>query len=339
MLDSITVEPNLWPTSAVINWWSILLRLAGVADRDARLDEAERILRARLDLAGTSAGFSAQGIDAFDWLLVTPDTNPLRLILTALEAQVWEGDLPRLMKGALARQRRGVWDSTVSNAWGSVAMRKFAARFESEKVTGVTAGELGGLEQSVDWSVVPADAALEFPWPAGRTTMSITHRGTGAPWAQIQAQAAVPLKQPLAAGYRIEKTMIPVEAKQPGELHAGDILRVRLEVDAQRDMTWVVFDDPVPAGASHLGTGLARDSSITGDTDTQDPWEAPTFVERTFAALRAYYEYLPKGRHTFEYTIRLNQAGTFQLPTTRVEALYSPEMFGERPNEPMKVGP
>ena len=30
--------------------------------------------------------------------------------------------------------------------------------------------------------------------------------------------------------------------------------------------------------------------------------------------------------------MRLNQAGTFQLPPTRVEALYAPEMFGEMPN-------
>ncbi len=29
-----------------------------------------------------------------------------------------------------------------------------------------------------------------------------------------------------------------------------------------------------------------------------------------------------------EYTLRLNQSGTFQLPPTRVEALYAPEMYG-----------
>jgi uncharacterized protein YfaS (alpha-2-macroglobulin family) len=40
-----------------------------------------------------------------------------------------------------------------------------------------------------------------------------------------------------------------------------------------------------------------------------------------------------------EYTIRLNQSGTFQLPATRVEALYFPEMFGEIPNKTMEVHP
>jgi hypothetical protein len=37
--------------------------------------------------------------------------------------------------------------------------------------------------------------------------------------------------------------------------------------------------------------------------------------------------------------MRLNQVGTFQLPTTRVEALYATEMFGELPQTTFKVDP
>lgn len=58
----------------------------------------------------------------------------------------------------------------------------------------------------------------------------------------------------------------------------------------------------------------------------------PDFVERTFDAYRGYYHYIPKGSFEVEHTIRLNQAGQFQMPSTRVEALYEPEMFGEIPN-------
>ena len=38
-----------------------------------------------------------------------------------------------------------------------------------------------------------------------------------------------------------------------------------------------------------------------------------------------------------EYTVRLNNPGVFNLPPTRVEALYAPEMFGEAPNAPVQV--
>jgi uncharacterized protein YfaS (alpha-2-macroglobulin family) len=46
---------------------------------------------------------------------------------------------------------------------------------------------------------------------------------------------------------------------------------------------------------------------------------------------------VPKGKWAVEYTVRPNNPGVFQLPATRVEAMYAPEMFGERPNPPLTV--
>jgi uncharacterized protein YfaS (alpha-2-macroglobulin family) len=104
-------------------------------------------------------------------------------------------------------------------------------------------------------------------------------------------------------------------------------------------MTWVVVDDPVPAGASHLGTGLGRDSQMAtpGEKHADRIW--PTFTERAFDIFRAYYEFIPKGSFVVEYTIRLNQSGAFNLPPTRIEALYAPEMFAELPNAVVEVLP
>jgi uncharacterized protein YfaS (alpha-2-macroglobulin family) len=119
------------------------------------------------------------------------------------------------------------------------------------------------------------------------------------------------------------------------------LVRVHLKIEAQTDMTWVVVDDPIPAGASHLGTGLGRDSEIatSGEKINADSFSWPVFSERAFDAFRAYYEYVPKGVFEVEYTIRLNQSGTFKLPPTHVEALYEPEMLGDLPNVPFEVAP
>ncbi len=59
ILGSITLEPNLWPTSAVIDWRSILRRIEW-SERDKRLREADHILRARLNFQGTTLGFSTE---------------------------------------------------------------------------------------------------------------------------------------------------------------------------------------------------------------------------------------------------------------------------------------
>jgi len=133
--------------------------------------------------------------------------------------------------------------------------------------------------------------------------------------------------------------MAPVEQQAQGSWSKGDIIRVRLEIEAQSDMTWVVVSDPIPAGASILGTGLGRDSRLATRGEKREGWVWPVFEERSFEGLRSYYEYVPKGSFALEYTMRLNSEGAFQMPATRVEAMYSPEMLGEIPNETIRVSP
>jgi uncharacterized protein YfaS (alpha-2-macroglobulin family) len=104
-------------------------------------------------------------------------------------------------------------------------------------------------------------------------------------------------------------------------------------------MTWVVVHDPIPAGSSIMGSGLGGDSKLFTQTEKKQGWVWPAFEERTQDSFRAYYRFVPKGKFSVEYTVRLNNDGTFQLPTTRVEAMYAPEMFGELPNEKFVVMP
>jgi len=339
LLSSIAIEPSLWPTSAVIDWFDLLQRSPKIPNRQARMREAEQILRSRLNFQGTTMGFSTEGSDFLWWLMVSNDTNAVRLILSMLSAEKWGEDMPRLVRGALGRQRRGAWDLTVANAWGVLAVEKFSKAFENVPVSGASTATLSAKSQSVEWNAAPKGGTLTFPWPTKRAEMVLLHAGSGKPWGTTQSLAAVPLKEALSSGYKIKKVWTPVEQKRPGQWGKGDLVRVTLELEAQADMTWVVVSDPIPAGASILGTGLGRDSALATRGEKRKGWTWPAFEERSFEAFRAYYEYVPKGQWTVEYTMRLNHSGEFHLPTTRVEALYSPEMFGEVPNKRVEVHP
>ena len=155
----------------------------------------------------------------------------------------------------------------------------------------------------------------------------------------LSSIAAIPLKAPLSSGYKVTKSVAPVQQKTPGQWSRGDVARVHLEVEAQADMTWVVVDDPIPAGSTALGSGLGGDSTLAraGEKRVGTVW--PAYEERTFEAFHAYYRYVPKGKFVVEYSVRLNNPGEFNLPATRVEAMYAPEMFGELPNASLTVGP
>jgi hypothetical protein len=262
----------------------------------------------------------------------------------------WQDDVPRLVAAALQRQHDGRWSTTPSNAWGTLAMEAFSRRFEREAVGGSTrAGFEGQAPKVLAWARQPQGGVLALGWPVPRIgtasaplsagELQVAHDGAGKPWLTFTSRAALPVLQPVSSGYRITKTITPLEQKDKSAYSRGDVLRVTLKIDAQADMTWVVVNDPIPAGATLLGSGLGRDDSLQMQGERSDSRGWLAYQERSFEALRAYYRYLPKGPLTIEYTLRLNNPGEFGLPQTRVEAMYAPEMFGESPNARFVVKP
>ncbi|MFA6318122.1 MAG: MG2 domain-containing protein, partial [Elusimicrobiota bacterium] len=333
MLAGLDVQPALWPTSALLDYIAVLERLGrpkkddapspeggGLMPSEARaklLDEAKILLRSRLNFQGTTLGFSTESSDGLWWLMSSADVNACKLLLAALSWPAWKEDAPRLAVGALDRQKKGHWDLTLANAWGRLALEKFAKDFEAEPLAGQSRVELGGQARAWDWNGQPEGGSIDFSWPEKAAAFSARHQGPGRPWITTQSLAAVPVEKPFSSGYAVKKTVTPVERKDPKRWSVGDIARVTLEVRAQADRTWVVVDDPIPAGAAILGTGLGRDSRLAaqGEKLEGDAW--PAYQERSFEGLRAYYEDVPKGTFSLEYTLRLNNAGSFGMPVTR----------------------
>jgi uncharacterized protein YfaS (alpha-2-macroglobulin family) len=153
----------------------------------------------------------------------------------------------------------------------------------------------------------------------------------------VRAMAALPLTSAFSSGYRIQKTVTAIDRQHADRWTRGDVLRIHLDLEAQSDMSWVVVEDPVPAGATILGSGLGGESALLrqGTRSSGAAWLA--FQETRFDGFRAYYRFVPKGHWTVEYSVRLDNPGTFSVPATRVEAMYAPEMFGELPNEKVTV--
>ena len=350
-LSSLEVEPLRLPTSALIDWYLIVKRLPGLPERPTKLAAAERELRNRLSYLGGRLVFTSERSDFWWWLMVSGDANAFRLIEAVVDDPAWKDDLPALVQGAMLRQQRGRWLTTVANVWATIALNKFARQFEREAVSGNTRIALGALPmQNFVWPANDGKAAdvldkLLLPWPSRPTpgdTLQLTHEGSGKPWATMQILAAVPVKEARANGFRVTREVTPVQEKQSGKVTRGDVWRVRLSVESDQEMSWVVLNDPIPGGARILGEGDGRDSRLAslgekeGAKAENKAW--PTYVERTFSAYSAYYGYVPRGKFYIDYTLRLNNAGEFSLPATRVEAMYAPEVFGEAPNARVVVG-
>ncbi len=154
MTTSITIAPNQWPTSALIDWLNILQRVKDVPRREQRLHEANTVLRARLSYQGTRLVFSTEQDDYWWWLMTNGDVNSARLLLTVMDDPAWKDDIGKLANGFIGRQQNGAWHTTTANLWGGLALEKFSKLFESTPVAGITAATLGAAKTQVDWSKV-----------------------------------------------------------------------------------------------------------------------------------------------------------------------------------------
>ena len=337
-LTSIDIQPDLWPTSAVIDWYLLLRKMKSIKNNAEQQKKAEGIFRTRMTLNGTRMDFSTDRSDRLWWLMVSGDLNSVRLLHALVDAPDFERDIARIILSVLGRQSRGHWDLTNANAWGVLAIEKFSKKFEKVPVAGTSGITLGAQQASVKWPVKKPDEMVKFVPPLKKEVLSVSHTGAGKPWALVQALFAIPLKEPLFAGYKLTKTIEPVEQKKKGEWARGDIARIRVKIESQQEMTWVVVDDPIPTGTAILGGGLGRDSALSTQGEKRSAYIWPAFEERSYEAFRAFYDWTPRGEWALEYTIRLNNPGEFKLPETRVEAMYAPEIFGEIPNSQWKVG-
>ena len=269
-LGSIALTPNVWPTAAVIDWLGILQarRRHSRPGQAPRGGEPDPALPADLQRHDPEVQHRGKR------LLVVADgqrrrqrraPDPRGARRSGVEGRAAEDGGGRACPAASRRlahhHRQPLGLARARQVRGEV---RVAADRRRHRRAGRPAGarDAASSVQVADWGMRPAGGRVALPWPRGAGTLTVAQQGSGKPWLTVQSLAAIPLKAPLAAGYSIARSVSAVEQKDKARWSRGDVVRVRLEIDAQADMTWVVVSDPVPGGATILGSGLGRDSAL-----------------------------------------------------------------------------
>ncbi|HXH15717.1 MAG TPA: MG2 domain-containing protein [Sphingomonas sp.] len=331
MLGQIGMPPADMPTASLADYIAALDAIPGTST-DAKA-QAEAVLRTRLVFEGTRLDLSGSA-NASWWLMSSVDEAANKVTAAVLGQPGWQDDAPRLMVGTALRQSRGHWDTTTANAWGAIAARRFAQIYPAQAVTGTTMLSYAGRGIARGWPLAEVAQSTSFPLAAAGP-LRLAQSGGAGPWATVSISAAVPLRQPLFAGYRLTRKVDVVQARNTARLTTGDVLRVTLTVEATAERSWVAISDPVPAGATVIGDLGGQSQLLQQGGESEGG--GPSYVERGRDTWRAYFAWLPKGTATVSYTLRLNGAGRFQMPPSRVEAMYSPAIHAAVPNQTMVV--
>jgi uncharacterized protein YfaS (alpha-2-macroglobulin family) len=333
MLGQIGLAPADMPTSVLADWLTIIDRTKGA--NVALRTEAEAVLRQRIVYEGSRFDLTDKG-NAPWWMMSSDDEMAIKALLATLGRPGWKDDEARMMVGVALRQQRGHWDTTPANAWGTIAARRFAQLYPATAIMGQTSVSLGNDVKTQGWPMASGTPPLRLALPLVQTPLVMKQTGGAGPWAMVSLSAAVPITESLFAGYKVIKKTDVIQRAVPGQLSRGDVVKVTITVDAGAGRNWVVVNDPVPPGATIIG-GLGGQSQLLAGAASGGEGVWPSYVERGNDAWRGYFEWVPEGRFSVEYVMRLNGSGKFTLPATRVEAMYSPDIRGLVPNGPVTV--
>ncbi|EQA37149.1 alpha-2-macroglobulin family protein [Leptospira inadai serovar Lyme str. 10] len=330
-IRSIETDPNRLPTETLVS----LRNLYRNANWDsAKRNKIDEVLRSRLRIQGSSYELASDESQLW-WLLSSRDAAQIRLLNSILKDDTWKEDVPKLLRGTLNQIKLGHFDITTANAFAILALKKYRSSFESSQVKGTAKASFASGEAAFDWK--SQDGRVEFSLPKGKSNLKLSHEGSGSPYAYVKTSSAIPLSSPLSSGLRIQKEILDESGKPKSSFKEGDIVRVRLKLRSEFSISWLALRDPIPAGATILGSGLSRDSAMLTSNTATNWWDGPSFVERKFEGITAYYELFYPGEATYEYVYRINSPGVFTLPPTRAEAMYQPEIFAANPNITMPV--
>lgn len=333
------IDPNELPNSSLIQYIYLLekLNFPGYA---TLVNNAKQALKARLDYQGSEMKLR-DNIGSLWWMMGSSDLDNSLFMIYAASEKDYKNDIPKLIYAYSNSLKKGRLDTTLANSFGYLALKKLARIYENEKIQGKTSIQFGSQLRNIQWDEnsqkqVTHESTIPFV-NKKQENLKFQHEGMGAPWVFVSTEAKYPLNQPIMNGVMIEKTIKPVLKKNSSHYSVGDVIQIQIKWKLSAPRTMFVVSDPIPTGSIVLGSGLGRESSLLSNQNIEQNTYYINYIERSFTHFRAYFDYLPEGEHVIEYTLRLNQSGVYQIPPTRLEAMYSPDIYGEYPNSSWTV--
>jgi hypothetical protein len=124
----------------------------------------------------------------------------------------------------------------------------------------------------------------------------------------------------------------PKTGKPLTSFKVGDIVRVKLTVDAPRESWYVMVTDPLPAGFEAINYSL--NTSGIEPRGERFYWSRPDLRDDRAVFFTTY---LWKGKHTYAYLIRATTSGTFRALPAEITPMYEPEVWGRSASGEMVV--
>jgi uncharacterized protein YfaS (alpha-2-macroglobulin family) len=345
-LEDLTLEAVGW-------LWQVMVDDPGSA---AELEAISRHVNNRAVETAGAANFTTYYSEQA-YLLLRSDRRADAILLDAIIADNPESDLiPKVVNGLLAHRVRGRWRNTQENVFVLLALDNYFNTFEAQTPDFVARFWLGdiyaGSHEFVGRSTernetnIPMEYLAEEIFSDGEIQDLILQKdGAGRLYYRLGlSYAPLDLKlDPLDMGFVVQRIYEAVDdpddvyRDEDGVWHikAGARVRIRLTMVADNRRYHVALVDPLPAGLEIVNPSLAVSGSVPQDPNNSNYrygwwWWWPWYEHQNMRDQRAeaFASLLWEGVYNYSYVARATTPGTFVVPPSKAEEMYSPEVFG-----------
>lgn len=319
-------------------------------------DPGINTLRADLN---SSAILSATGAhweeDNRDWWAMNSDTRSTAIALAALVRIDPANQLnPNVVRWLMVARQDGIWETTQETAWALIALTDWMEW--TGELTGsydyaawlndadLTAGQVNAT--NIAEPIIQRIAVADLLADQGNRLTVGRGEGPGMLYYTAHLRAFLPVENVRALDrgiivqrrYTLASCTDGRDCPEVTSARVGDVIRVDLTLIAPRDLYYLRVEDPLPAGAEAIDTGLATTSLLAQgpQLSRQSPerwgwgwwWRWFSRSELRDEKVALFADYLAKGTYEYSYTMRLTLPGEFRVIPTTAGEFYFPEVYG-----------
>ncbi len=306
-------------------------------NNQAMEEDVVRDIMNKIKISPTSAHFEEK--EDLPWVFQSNLRTTAMILQTLIEIEKEPGFAPQIVRW-LTREEQTVWMSTQDNAYFFYALEEYFRRYEAEeskfKVEVTLAGKtilehffLGRTEEISHERIEMASLEKGEKLP-----LHIRKEGEGRMYYEVRMNYAPTEKlEARDEGMVVFKSFQTLDGKViKDSFQLGDLVVVNLEVVTPEVRHFVVVNDPLPAGFVPVNLSFETESTELArelEKRRKQPWwQGFRHVEMYKEKILLFADYLAPGIHTYSYLVRVTTPGTYSLPATRVEEMYTPEVFG-----------
>jgi uncharacterized protein YfaS (alpha-2-macroglobulin family) len=326
-----------------------------VIDNNTQLDEIRRFVNNHVVETAGAANFTT-AYDDQTYLLLSSDRRTDAILLDASMGDNPQSDLiTKVVNGLLAHRTKGRWGNTQENVFVLLALDRYFNTYETETPDFVArlwlgdtyAGSnefLGRTTERYETLIPMITVLSETSSGGGTQKLIISKDGQGRLYYRLGLRYApkdlnlLPLDMGFVVQRRYEPVDNPEDVSQDSDgvwhIKAGARVRVHITLVADNRRYHVALVDPLPAGLEIINPTLA----VSQSTSQNDPstlqygwWWWGTWYEHQNMRddrAEAFTSLLWDGVYEYTYLVRATTPGTFVVPPSKAEEMYSPEVFG-----------